>query len=135
MKKVLDIPNIIISKKGMDVAYSAAMAIDLSKSSKIIFVSGQLAFGDTGDIVGKGDIVEQTEQCIKNMQIYLQSFDADLKDVVEVVIFVKKIEKLKEIHRIRLKYFTNPLPTSTLVQIVDFVNPDALIEIKGIAIK
>jgi enamine deaminase RidA (YjgF/YER057c/UK114 family) len=40
---------------------------------------------------------------------------------------------LREIHEARLRYFTPPYPTSTLVAVSAFVHPDALIEINAVA--
>ena len=41
--------------------------------------------------------------------------------------------QLKTIHDVRLRYFKEPYPTSTLVEVKGFVNPDALIEINAVA--
>ena len=40
---------------------------------------------------------------------------------------------LREIHEVRSRYFSPPYPTSTLVAVSGFVNPDALIEINAVA--
>jgi enamine deaminase RidA (YjgF/YER057c/UK114 family) len=50
-----------------------------------------------------------------------------------VTVFVKDMSGLKDIHEVRLNYFSHPYPTSTLVQVEAFVHPDALIEINAIA--
>jgi enamine deaminase RidA (YjgF/YER057c/UK114 family) len=40
---------------------------------------------------------------------------------------------LRAIHEARLRSFAPPYPTSTLVAVSGFVNPDALIEINAVA--
>lgn len=121
------------SAMGIKVAFSNAMAIDLSKAKKMIWISGQIAY-DENDKFVKGDIRVQTEQCLKNIQNALKKLGGSMEDVVQVFVFVKDMSGLKDIHNIRLKYFKEPYPTSTLVRVTDFVEPDALIEITAVAV-
>jgi len=118
---------------GMKVAFCNAMAINLSQAKRIIWVSGQIGFDEGGQLVGKGDIGVQTEQCIKNIESALKKLGGKLDDVVQVTVFVKEMSGLKTIHDVRLRYFKEPYPTSTLVEVKGFVHPDALIEINALA--
>ena len=65
---------------------------------------------------------------------YLAELGGSLSDVVQVTVFVKSMDELGAIHDVRLKYFKEPYPTSTLVQVTEFVNRDALIEINAVAV-
>jgi enamine deaminase RidA (YjgF/YER057c/UK114 family) len=118
----------------MKVAFCNAMAVDLSQAKRIIWVSGQIAFDEREQFVGKGDMGAQTEQCLKNIESALKKLNGSLDDVVQVTVFVKEMTSLKTIHDVRLKYFKEPYPTSTLVEVTEFVNPDALIEINAVAV-
>ncbi|MBV6274232.1 RidA family protein [Alcaligenaceae bacterium CGII-47] len=119
---------------GMKVAFCNAIAAEESSIKRQIWVSGQIAIDEKGTLVGKGDMAAQTEQVIKNLQTALKEFDATLDDIVQVVVYVTDMSSLKSIHDVRLKYFNSPYPTSTLIQVSGFVNPDALIEISAIAV-
>jgi enamine deaminase RidA (YjgF/YER057c/UK114 family) len=118
---------------GMKVAFCNAISVDLSEVKRLIWVSGQIALDENGKLIGKGDIGTQTEQCIKNVETALKKLGGSLDDVVQVTVFVKEMRGLKTIHEVRLKYFKEPYPTSTLVEVKGFVNPDALIEINAVA--
>jgi 2-iminobutanoate/2-iminopropanoate deaminase len=118
---------------GMQVAFCDGLAIEMSQLKKLIWVSGQLATGEHGQILGKGDIKVQTERCISNIDKALNVLGGTLEDVVQVTVFVKDIKDLRSIHEVRLKYFKHPYPTSTLVEVNEFVHPDALIEINAVA--
>jgi len=118
----------------MKVAFCNAIALDLSQIKRLIWVSGQIAFDERDQLVGKGDIGAQTEQCLKNIQASLKKLGGSLDDVVQVTVFVKDMSGLKTIHEVRLKYFKEPYPTSTLVEVKGFVHPDALIEINALAV-
>jgi 2-iminobutanoate/2-iminopropanoate deaminase len=43
------------------------------------------------------------------------------------------MSQLEAIHEVRLRHFSKPYPTSTLVAVSGFVHPDALIEINAVA--
>jgi len=118
---------------GMKVAFCNAISVDLSEVKRLIWVSGQIALDENGKLIGKGDIGTQTEQCIKNVETALKKLGGSLDDVVQVTVFVKEMSGLKTIHEVRLRYFKEPYPTSTLVEVKGFVNPDALIEINALA--
>lgn len=118
---------------GMKVAFCNGLAVDLSRAKRLIFVSGQLAFDEAGQLVGPGDIGAQTEQSVKNIEAILKRLGGSLDDVVQVTVFVKDMKGLQRIHEVRLKYFKEPFPTSTLVEVKGFVHPGALIEINAVA--
>ena len=119
---------------GMKVAFSNAMEIDFSQAKRMIWISGQLAFDEREQLVGKDDMGAQTEQCIKNIESALKKLQGSLDDVVQVIVFVKEMSYLRTIHDVRLRYFKEPYPTSTLIEVKGFVHPDALIEINAVAV-
>jgi enamine deaminase RidA (YjgF/YER057c/UK114 family) len=119
---------------GMKVAFCNAMAVDLTRARRVVWVSGQLSVDEQGKIIGKGDIRTQTEQCLKGVQSALEKLGATMDDVVQVTVFVRDMTGLKDIHSVRLQYFKEPYPTSTLVAVSAFVHPEALIEINAVAV-
>ena len=54
----------------------------------LIFVSGQAAVDDQGNIVGVGDFDAQVEQSINNLSRLLKLGGSDLSKIVKVVIYV-----------------------------------------------
>jgi 2-iminobutanoate/2-iminopropanoate deaminase len=118
---------------GIPVAFSNAVSLDLTEVRRLVWVSGQLSFDSDNRFVGAGDMRAQTEQCLLNMRHCLEQLGASLADVVQVTVFVREMSQLAAIHEVRLRYFQEPLPTSTLVQVSGFVHPEALIEINAVA--
>ena len=118
---------------GMQVAFCNALSLDLSEIRRLVWVSGQLAFDERNQLVGTGDAEAQTEQCLRNVQRCLEQLGGSLADVVQVTVFVKNMADLRPIHAARLRAFSPPYPTSTLVAVSGFVHPDALIEINAVA--
>lgn len=118
----------------MQVAFCNAMAVDIVPGTRYISISGQLAFDENGKLVGEGDFLLQSRTCLDNIRKILEGFGASMSDIVDVKIYVKEMRDLEALHELRLQYFKDPLPTSTLVQITSFVNKNALIEISAVAI-
>ncbi len=54
------------------------------KIGPTIYVSGQVALGDDGRVVGPGDIAVQTRQALENIQAVLAKKGATMRDVVKV---------------------------------------------------
>lgn len=119
---------------GFKVAFSNALGIDLARAKRLIFISGQIAFDEKGNFIGAGDIEAQTRQILKNIQRHLEKMSGKMDDIVQVTVFVKNMSALEKIHQVRLQFFQEPYPTSTLVEVKGFVHPEALIEINALAI-
>jgi 2-iminobutanoate/2-iminopropanoate deaminase len=118
---------------GFEVAFCNAVAFDLADVRRLVYVSGQLAFDEQNELVGKGDVGAQTEQVLRNIERALRQLGGTMADVVQVTVFVKDMSGLREIHEARLRAFSPPYPSSTLVAVSAFVHPDALIEINAVA--
>lgn len=118
---------------GMPVAFCNAVSLDMSELRRLVWVSGQLAFDDDNRLVGAGDIRAQTERCLLNIRRLLEQLGGALADVVQVTVYVRDMSELAAIHEVRLRHFSESLPTSTLVAVSGFVHPDALIEISAVA--
>jgi reactive intermediate/imine deaminase len=113
------------------VAFSNAVRIE---GGPLMFVSGQLAYNERRELVGKGDIRAQTRQVLENIKRALAAAGADFSHVVKVTVFIKDMSHFRDIHDVRLQYFkADALPASTMVQVSGFVHPDALIEIEAVA--
>jgi 2-iminobutanoate/2-iminopropanoate deaminase len=117
----------------MKVAFCNGIGIDATQIKRFLWISGQLAFDEKENFLGKGDIRIQTEQVLKNIKKVVERLGGTMDDIVQVNVFVKDMSGLKDIHDVRLKYFKEPYPTSTLIEVKGFVHPDALIEINAMA--
>lgn len=100
----------------------------------LIFVSGQAAIGDDGEIVGKGDFDRQADQAFKNLNRVLQAAGSSLRHVVKVTIFLTSMDNFSKIVELRRKWFAAPYPADTIVEISGLYSPDAMIEIEAIAV-
>jgi reactive intermediate/imine deaminase len=104
-------------------------------NGRMVFVSGQVARGIDGQLVGRGDIRAQTRKVLENTRSVLTEAGATMDDVVKVTVFVTNLaEHFSAIHEIRAEFFSSDYPASTLVEVSRLVDPDMLIEIEAIAV-
>ncbi|WP_373696483.1 RidA family protein [Variovorax sp. EBFNA2] len=100
----------------------------------LVFVSGQAAIGDDGEIVGKGDFDRQAEQAFKNLDRVLRAAGTGLGSVVKVTIFLTSMSHFPKIVELRRQWFSAPYPADTIVEVSGLYSPDAMIEIEAIAV-
>lgn len=110
-----------------------AQATMVEAGSRLLFISGMLAKGSDGAILGRGDIEAQTRQVCDNLKAAVEAAGGTLEDICRVDVFVRNMEHFPIIHRVRREYFTGAPPASTMVEVAKFTTPDALIEISAIA--
>lgn len=101
----------------------------------LVFLSGTTATDDKGKIVGEGDIVAQTRQIFRKFEAVLALVGGSLSNIVETTDYVLSLEDYQKTAQVRRELFKGPpWPAATGVVVQGLVRPDALIEIKGIAV-
>ena len=111
--------------------YHHFIRVDDPKS--LIFLSGQLSRDSSGNLVGPGDMAEQTRQAIRNMRTVLEAAGGTLDDIVSIVVYTTDMRTFKEIVQARMEFFKTKLPTSTIVEVNHLADPGLLIEFQAIA--
>ena len=107
--------------------------VRVDQPGSLIFVSGQLARDDDGNLVGRGSMLEQTRQCLRNIEKTLHAADATLADVVWTTVYTTDIREFREIVAAREEFFKDRLPTSTMVEVNHLADVGLLVEIAVIA--
>jgi enamine deaminase RidA (YjgF/YER057c/UK114 family) len=100
-----------------------------------VYLSGQVAYSASGDLVGAGDAALQAHQCFRNLRSLLQAVDADFDTVVKLTIYVTSMEYRAAVLDARVAAFrTRPFPATTLVEVSALAHPDLLVEVDAIAV-
>jgi len=107
--------------------------IRVDNPGSLIFLSGQLSRDANGNLVGPGDMMEQTRQAIRNMQTVLEAAGGSLSDIVSIVVYTTDMRQFKEIVAARTEIFKEKLPTSTIVEVNHLADSGLLIEFQAIA--
>jgi len=106
---------------------------DAVKAGNLLFVSGIVPIDADGKLVGEGDVAEQVRQVFRNMQLVLAAAGCGFDDVVKVVTFLLNIDDRPAINPVRMEFFGEARPASTLVEVSALAVPGALLEIEAVA--
>src|ERR1700688_4279750 len=112
--------------------FSQATAI--AARGTMVFISGMTSRRADGTIAGVGDIEAQTRQVCENIKAAVEEAGGTMDDICRVDVYIRNMEQFDAIHRVRREYFREPLPASTMVEVVKMTHPDYLIEINAIAV-
>jgi enamine deaminase RidA (YjgF/YER057c/UK114 family) len=105
------------------------------RAGKTVFVAGQVAFDENGDLVGPGDPRRQAEQCWNNIEACLRAAGGGLGHVVKVVCFVADIRHVPHEIEVRRRLFSEGRwPVYTMVQVANLGREDLLFEIDVTAV-
>lgn len=114
--------------------YTHAVA---ARGGRTIYVSGQVAFDQANQIVGRGDLAAQTRQVMRNLVAQLEAAGAKISDVVKITSYVVNYKDADRavIRDVRNEFFSqeNP-PASTLIGVAALAIEGLLIEIEAVAI-
>jgi enamine deaminase RidA (YjgF/YER057c/UK114 family) len=106
-----------------DMAYSRAVV-----DGPWVFVSGTTGFDYSTMTIADG-IVEQTEQCLRNIVSALAQAGASLSDVVRVTYVVPKAEEFSQCWPTLRKYFGDVRPAAMMIS-AGLADPRMRIEIE-----
>lgn len=111
--------------------YSQAIATQ----GELIFMAGQIPLNpETGDIVGEGDIVAQTQQVMKNIEAILTEAGVNWSNIVKTGVFLKDLGDFVAMNEVYAQYFPENPPARACVE-VSRLPKDVLVEIECIAVK
>ncbi|HXL84790.1 MAG TPA: RidA family protein [Casimicrobiaceae bacterium] len=102
------------------------------QAGPFVFVSGQVAMGDKGEIV-PGGIEAQTRQTLKNVENALALAGCTLKDVVKATVWLDDARDFWTFNRVYAEFFSENKPARSTTQATLMI--DAKVEIEVIAYK
>lgn len=105
-------------------------------AGKTLYIAGQVALNEKGEVVGRGDLGAQTQQVFENLKKALAAAGATFDDVVKMTTYIVNYqpEHVAILRQIRQSYLNmNNPPANTLVGVQALYRPELLIEIEAIA--
>ena len=100
----------------------------------LLFISGQTAIDDEGKLIGLGDFDAQAQKAFENLEKVLTSGGSSFKNVVKVTILLRDMANFEKVVTLRGRYFCEPYPADTIMEVSSLFSKDALIEIEAIAV-
>jgi enamine deaminase RidA (YjgF/YER057c/UK114 family) len=115
-------------------AYSNGILVSLG-TANMLFVTGQIAQDDNGNVVAPNDFTEQTKFIFGQIGEILKASDMTFDDVVKAQIFLTDMEQSSKVSAVRNIVFANSKPASTMVEINKLVKDGCCVEIEVVAVK
>jgi enamine deaminase RidA (YjgF/YER057c/UK114 family) len=98
-----------------------------------IYVGGQNAVTAEGVLVGEGDVVAQTRQVMRNLQVALAAVDATVHDLVQLTIALVDGVDLDAAYPVAAAELAGATPLVFAVRVAGLGVPGALLEVGAVA--
>jgi reactive intermediate/imine deaminase len=112
-------------------AYSSGVE---APTGRTVYVSGQVSLDAEGNVVGEGDARLQTETVLEHVKTVVEEAGGGMGDIVKVTVFITDMGLYDEIHEVRRRYFEEPYPASSMVEVSALIDPRLLVEIEAVAV-
>ena len=128
-----------LNPKGLNVRQrdgftTMAQVVAIDGGTRHIFLSGQVPRDEAGQCVGIGDMRAQIVHVSECIRIGLEAAGATFADISKTTTYVTDMEEYLKHADLRARYFSNPLCTSTTVQVSRLAHKDFMVEIEVQAI-
>ncbi|WPB81437.1 RidA family protein [Archangium violaceum] len=110
--------------------YSQAVQVD---SGKMTFLSGQIPLDPKTMQMVEGDVIDQSEQVMKNLGAVLKAAGLDFSHVVRCTIFLTDLGDFAKVNEVYGRYFTGAPPARATVQVAALPR-GSKVEIDAIAV-
>jgi 2-iminobutanoate/2-iminopropanoate deaminase len=107
---------------------------DAVRVGELLFVSGCVPVDEDGGLVGGDDVVAQARQAFRNLAAVLEAGGSSFADVAKVTLFLTDVDDRPKINPIRVEFFGDARPASTLVEVGRLAVTGAKIEVEAVAV-
>ena len=101
-------------------------------SGRVLFVAGQVAVDENGDLVGGDDAAAQARQVLTNLQRVIEAGGGRMADVARTTLYLTRLEDRGPVGEVRKEFFPAPPPANTLLVVASLASPEFLVEIDAI---
>jgi enamine deaminase RidA (YjgF/YER057c/UK114 family) len=110
--------------------------VAIGRGSRIVYISGQVAFDDEGNLAGEGNHILQAEQAYRNLATAIEAAGGTVEDVVKLTIFVvgHRPDLVEPLRAARTAVFGEHRPASTFLGVEKLIYPRLLIEVEAVAV-
>lgn len=100
------------------------------KAGGMLFTSGQIPINPATGNIPEG-VEAQAEQALTNVKSLIEASGASMDKVVKTTVFIKNMNDFAAINEIYAKYFTEPFPARSCVEVARLPK-DVLLEVETI---
>ena len=99
----------------------------------MVYTSGIIPVDPATGNIPEGSVA-QAEQAFLNMKNLLEAAGTDISQVVKTTVFIKEMNDFGAINEVYAKYFTEPYPSRSCVEVARLPK-DVMLEIEALALK
>ena len=104
------------------------------EANGMVYTSGMIPIDpQTGELV-TGGVEQQAEQVFSNLRALIEASGSSMDKVVKTVVFIKNMDDFCKINAIYEKYFTEPYPARSCVEVARLPK-DVALEAEAVALK
>lgn len=103
----------------------------VTRAGPLVCVSGVAGAMDDGTI--PVDVADQCSVALSHIEECLEAVGAKVSDIVRIVVYLTNVNDRRAVNPLRIAWFGEHRPASTLVQVAALAHPDLKIEIEVMA--
>jgi Putative translation initiation inhibitor, yjgF family len=123
-----------LNPEGLPVPRGSYSVVTISQPGRMVFIAGQTASDQQGNVVGAGDARAQTRYIIGKIKRAVEAAGGTISDLVAMNIFTTDVRYHRDINETRREVLGSNFPTSTMVQVVALARPELMLEVNAIAV-
>lgn len=104
----------------------------LISSGPLLFISGQVGLDKDGKLID-GGIEAQTVQTFENVKAIVEDAGGTMANIVSVIVYLVDMNDAPVVSEVRMRYFSDPMPSSTSVGVDALIMPEMIVEVSAIA--
>ena len=108
-----------------------------SNDVRTLYLAGQCGYDKAGKVVHPGDLVAQLDLALENIVEVLKDAEMEFSDIVQLNFFVRSRDDYaaarREFGHVWRKHGGKHYPAMAMFMVSSLFDPDALIEVQGIA--
>ena len=101
---------------------------------ELLFVSGQAAQDNDGNVVGPGDCEAQARQVMSRIRSIAEGAGASMQDVVKITTFLTDPGDYPAFNKVRSETFPSSPPASSTVIVAGLDRPEFLVEVEAVVL-
>ena len=112
--------------------YSQVVSV-IIPGAKFLYLAGQVGLNANKELVGD-TVKQQTRGAFENIKAILEDQGGTLSNVVRLNIYLVDMTYRDEYLKVQKEYFTDYLPSNTLLEVKGLARPYFLVEVEGTAV-
>jgi 2-iminobutanoate/2-iminopropanoate deaminase len=119
--------------------FAQAIGVDLKPGSRIVYISGQVAWNARGELVGEDDFRGQFLRVYENLRSVVEGAGGAMENIVQLRTYLAAQRDLPTFIAIRNELYPQifprgEYPTSTIVVVAGLADPHLLLEVEAVAV-